>query len=117
MILLNILVLVNGQWMNGFDEWRSEGSCGQIGRLILIVVHLLFAVRRSQPFPGQCIYEQRVLLEVLLECILLGQDSGGVVAIRIVVIIVYIIGYAVGEVAGQIAVQMVSCTGSNVGVV
>lgn len=46
--------------------------------VVVAIVHLLLAVRRGQSLPGQRIDEERVLLQILLQRILLGQDSSGV---------------------------------------
>lgn len=43
--------------------------------IVVAIVHLLLAVGGGQPLPGQRIDEQRVLLQVLLQRILLRQDA------------------------------------------
>lgn len=77
LLLLIVLVLLHHR-MNAVGEcWRSERRRRQVGRFVLCVValELFLAVRRRQSLPRECIDEQRMLLEVLLDGVLLRKDA------------------------------------------
>lgn len=63
--------------------------------LVLVVELLLAVVRRRESLPREGVYEERMLLEVLLEGVLLGNDPGVVVIVDVDVVAVVLQGRVV----------------------
>lgn len=82
--LLNVLVLVDHYGVDVVDERLAERGA----QVFVFVVQFLFVVvRGGESLPAEGVYEQRVLLEVLLERVLLRDDSG-VLIVDVVVVVV-----------------------------
>lgn len=76
---LYVLIFINDRYI---IERLSEGEV-----LVLVVELLLVIVRRAESFPRQGVDEQRVLLQVLLQSILLRDDSRVVVVVQVNIIV------------------------------
>lgn len=81
-LLLYVLVLVD----DGVDV-VDEGLPEHRDVLVLVVQLLLAVVGGGEPLPGEGVDEERVLLEVLLERVLLGDDPGVVVVVDVVAVV------------------------------
>lgn len=95
--LLQVLVLVHHR-VDRVGQRRTERGRRQVGRFVLLVVQLFLAMGRRQSLPGQRVDEQRVLLEVLLEGILLREDPSIVRVVVVIVVVVVAFLYAVAVV-------------------
>lgn len=76
---LYILVFINNRYV---IERLPEGDI-----LVLIVELLFIVVRRAEPFPRESVNEQRMFLEVLLQGVLLGDNSRVIVVIQVNIIV------------------------------
>jgi len=70
--------------------------------LVFVIQLLLVVVCRGESFPAEGVDEQRVLLEVLLKRILLGDDSGILIVVVDVVVIVRGVVVVVGVGGGVV---------------
>lgn len=92
--LLEILVFVH-HGVYGVRKWSAERSRPQIGRLVLLVIELLFAMRGRQSLPREGIDEQGMLLEILLESILLREDTSTVGITSVIIVVAFLYAVAV----------------------
>lgn len=69
------------------DNWYVVERLPKRDVLIFIVQFLFVVVGGAESLPRQCIDEQRVLLQVLLERVLLGYDDGRIVIVVNVVLV------------------------------
>lgn len=72
--------------------------------LVLVVELLLVVVRRGESLPGEGVDEQRVLLQVLLQRVLLRYDPRIVVVVDVVAVVLQVV---VRVRVGQVAVRLV----------
>lgn len=87
-----VLIFVHYQRVDVVHQWLPEGR--QV--LVLVVQLLLVVVGGREPFPTECVNEQRVLLEVLFKGILFGDNSGILIVVIDVVVVVCGIVVVVG---------------------